>query len=515
MPDSHARVRIFEPDRVRRPMGPFLRWIISRYVVWTEVFGYVFCILTAAAIIVCWIVKVDEVAKQLSTVTPKLKPYEVAVKHDKEAVVLRVFVEDWQPVHKGTPVAEACDDADWLQQFKTIQQLETFAKGLRELEKTAPLSADLAAQAAAAEAQVEAWRKTEPPADKRITLKSPHAGEISLTKDVAGKLLKAKESLAKVYDFNDLRLPIKLAGTNTERVRVGQPVKLNVIPDYGKGCILRADTKLGWWRSGRMQFNYVLDAKEMKEFLKKPLTDQVFMTKEDRRRDIALDPKEVKDIEMLMCRVANVRLKDEEAKQVPPDGWLEAERLAKYEDMMGVITDGKHTGTYVTNYLDPEMKQKLQTLLQEKLKSKTANLYPDDKEVIPLRLGDVSKMRNFLRLKMELVDLKKATGDEEPAEDQAEDAAKAKKNAPIPNDQWDAKRAEKDKEWADKTEKAILCDKYKDERWFEGNVRLKDPPRAVSDKLRELIKADSAAALTVKVEAVVDERRLAMLLFRQ
>ena len=55
----------------------------------------------------------------------------------------------------------------------------------------------------------------------------------------------------------------------------------------------------------------------------------------------------------------------------------------------------------------------------------------------------------------------------------------------------------------------------KTERLFKGTVRMVDPPKELEDTVRSLAQQDPPAYLSAKVEAVLDKRRVAMLLFRQ
>ena len=64
MSERRGRERLFEIDPVKRPQRPFWRLIISKYVGWVQAFGYVFCAAVTAGIVVCWIVKTDEVARE-------------------------------------------------------------------------------------------------------------------------------------------------------------------------------------------------------------------------------------------------------------------------------------------------------------------------------------------------------------------------------------------------------------------------------------------------------------------
>ncbi|NCO43356.1 MAG: hypothetical protein GW911_04885 [Armatimonadetes bacterium] len=64
-----------------------------------------------------------------------------------------------------------------------------------------------------------------------------------------------------------------------------------------------------------------------------------------------------------------------------------------------------------------------------------------------------------------------------------------------------------------KREGAVMTDQL--ERFYQGTLRVVDPPEVLQQKVRELFLLDTPKYLTAEVEWIVDKRRIAMLLFRQ
>lgn len=244
-----------------------------------------------------------------------------------------------------------------------------------------------------------------------------------------------------------------------------------------------------------MQFNDLLDGKTTRDKVAKALADQAFVTREDRKRGVVLYPKEVKEMD-LVCRVRASRLDEEKLDEVGRDNWLQPDVLGKIEDLRGEVIDGKHTGLFQTNYIPDALREELRQQVWGMIGDKSARLPVDGETSIPVHLDALRRLRVYLKLQVEIKDV-------------------SRPDAGSPGPDWTALREQTDKDWKAKAKEARICDKAKDERNFEATVRLANPPPVLSAKLRKLMQADPAAGLSAKVEAVVDKRRVALLLFRQ
>ncbi len=520
MPERRGRERIFEIDPVKRPKGLWLRRLIANYVVWVEVFGYLFCAAVATGIIVCWVYKVDEIAREKDVGKSLIKPREETLTHTKDAVVTRLAVKEWGQVAHWAFVVEICDDPEWVARYRTIEKFDEFAKGLRELEKTAPLPADVLRQVMAAEKEVETWNRGPAREKSRTMLQAPTEGVVIGTSDLAGKFIKSGDPICKIVNFSDLHISVKLSGVNVERVRVGMPAKITVSPDYGLGCVVRADARLGWFSSERLQFNYALDGKETKALLLNWWKEHPVVSQEDVKRKVALTPSEVEEAE-ITCALTVEPFPPAEADQLGETSLLKLEEIGRKNPLRGTLVSGKHTGTYTTNHLSPDVREQLTQKIGDVLKGKVAR-FSGDLHHAPLRVEGVYNVRNYLKLKASITDLTM----DEPPKPQAPDGKKTDKEQTQQEIQaavvdgkatadagWKLRRAGMDQELAQAAQAGVDVDKG--DRFFEGEVRLSNPPVVLSEKVREAYEKSPTAYLKAKTEVVVGRCRLAMLLFRQ
>jgi len=299
------------------------------------------------------------------------------------------------------------------------------------------------------------------------------------------------------------------------------PAEVTVNPDYGLGCVVRADIKVGWFGSRRLQFNYLLDGKDVKSYLLDWWKDRHICSNEDSKRDVALTPSEIEEAE-ITCTVATRPLTPGEEAQARESPSLEVETIGAQNPLRATVISGKHTGSYTTNYLAPEVRQELARRVTEGLKGKVA-VSPNDPKMRALRMEDISGLRTFLKIKAVIPDLtmEDTAKPSKPPGGKATDKKGPLKDIPAavvdekatPETAWKLRRAEQDKEFA--TLAASGLDVDKGDRFFEGVVRISNPSPALTDEVKEAYHKTPAVYLKAKVEVVVGECRLAMLLFRQ
>ena len=515
--------RIFDFERVKRPSSRWARRIIAHYAQWTEVFGYAFCALIAVAILVCWFYKVDEVAGEKDVAKTVVKPYEEPVKATAECVVTKVLVKERDQVAKGDPLLEVCEDPGWLRAYKLRQQWETFARGLRELEKDAPLPFDMLAQATEYELRVKDWDAGRKTTGTRTVVKAPLAGDVAGTKDLEGKVVAKDGALLRVVNCKDLRLAILLSGANVERVRVGMPANVEIQPKYGKNAVVRVDTRLSFWKRRRLRILDQFDDETMKSLVGEWWKDRCFMAQEDRRRSIALPATTMSEVE-IMVAAGSQRLSPAALKRVPDGLRLGVDHLAPREDFRGTIMEGTHTAIYQTAVLTEEAQRDLQSYVWKRLRGRVGPLREADGTEIALRLERMRRFRAIMRIKAELPGPDMAALEKDFVE-QLPPGKKPPKRRPLFSmrehlelgptllPHWREQYDKIERDRASRLEDALEVEKT--ERLFKGTVRMVDPPKELEDTVRSLAQQDPPAYLSAKVEAVLDKRRVAMLLFRQ
>ncbi|MBI3948085.1 MAG: HlyD family efflux transporter periplasmic adaptor subunit [Armatimonadetes bacterium] len=517
--------RYFRFDEVKIPTNKRIRHIIVHYVRWVEIFGYCFCAIVAAGISVCWFYHVDELAVEKDLAKTVVKPLEYSLKASKEAVVTRVTVSDFQKVKAGEPLAEIVDAPAFVAGWKSTQQLEAMVKGLNDLigastpadATPTPAPADAATvpgttpgptppglemavrERDAAQARMDAWRAMSLSRFRPQVLKAPADGEVMGAKDLQGKVVAADGEVLKVVDFAALRLKVKLSGTNVERVRVGQPVKIEIQPNYGTETAVRGDIRLSTTQRQRVQFQDILDTDDTKKLLTERWKGKRLTSKEDKKWGLSIPATEASEVEMVTTRLQFDRLPGSAAgtNRVDPEP---LERLK----LEGQVIEGSHTATFRVKEKDPAPRAEVMKRIEAKLRDKETQTVVGN----PLRsLAAKARGREF---EGDLVDLR-LRGFGEPTiflkvKAALPEPAKAERGFTGKHQQWEAD-AKKGIENAVETERT--------ERLFEGVVQLVDAPQLLQDRLRGLAQQDPPIDLKSKVSVVVGKRRLALVLFRQ
>jgi hypothetical protein len=234
-----------------------------------------------------------------------------------------------------------------------------------------------------------------------------------------------------------------------------------------------------------------------------------------------LTPSEIEEAE-ITCTVATRPLTPGEEAQARESPSLEVETIGAQNPLRATVISGKHTGSYTTNYLAPEVRQELARRVTEGLKGKVA-VSPNDPKMRALRMEDISGLRTFLKIKAVIPDLtmEDTAKPSKPPGGNVTDKKAPRKDIPAavvdekatPETAWKLRRAEQDKEFASLAASGLDVDKG--DRFFEGVVRISNPSPALTDEVKEAYHKTPATYLKAKVEVVVGECRLAMLLFRQ
>lgn len=350
-----------------------------------------------------------------------------------------------------------------------------------------------------AQARITAWRTANLSRVRPQVLTAPAKGEVLGAKDLQGKVIAADGEVLRVADYSTVRMKIKLAGTNVERVRVGQTAKIQIQPGYGTELAVHGDVRLNLLQRQRLRFQDILDVDDTKKLLTDHWKGKYITSKEDRKWRMALPVTEASDVELVTTRLQFQRLRGAPAaeKRVMPEP-LEKMKLE------GQVIEGSHTATYRLSEKDPKVREAVRKQIDQKLRGKEiltlfanplqamvakARKREFEGEEVGIRVRGFGEPSVFFKVKAALP---------EPKREEQGFLAKQKK--------WE-EDAKKNLEKAVETERT--------ERFYEGVVELKNAPRVLQDTMRALAQRETPTDLKAKVTVVVGKRRLALVLFRQ
>jgi biotin carboxyl carrier protein len=433
---------------IRAPRRKWLRRLIAKYVRYVEVIGYLFVVLAAAGIVACWVIQVDDVVK--ADVNPVIKPRTEIVKDDQnDVVVVKVLVNNHRTVQANQPLVRVCRDPKWVKRFKATQQLEEAQRMLKEAENEG--------------SETTATDAPKLPDDApTVELAAPIAGVVDGVKDLEGKIIQKGKDIARVIDFEDLRLKVKLIGEKVPDARIGQKAHIEILPDYGsQNIFVRGEAKWSAFNQQHVQFNDLLDA-EAKEAIKAKLQDKTLTL----RGDVPLTFTDVLSVSVDSMIVPQSVASD--AKPAAASEFLEG-----LNPLRGTMIEGKHTGKIELREVPDDVKEELRRRLLEKLKGRVVST--DDK---PFRVADVQNVRPAIQLKIETPD---------PGKDE--------------------------KALEEKLKNAYVAAKI--ERFYEGTIAIDNPPPQLIMIVRQLQLQDKPADVKTNVWVAVAKRRVAMLLFRR
>jgi hypothetical protein len=417
---------------IRAPHSKRLRRFIAKYIRYVEVIGYGFVILATLGIIACWVIEVDDVAK--ADGTPAIKPRTEILKDvENDVVVVKVLVKTHADVKAGQPLLKVCRDPQWVKQLKAMQPLEDAQRALRELEQNSMME----------------------------SLTAPIAGIVDGVKDLEGRVIEKGKDIARVLDFDDLRLTVKLIGENVPKARAGQKAYIELLPDFGRESVyVRGEVQSSALRNNHVQFNDLLDA-TAKDVIKKKMEDKTLTLRED----IPLKFSDVLNV-WVDATIVPQQVSDETPA-------LQDESLQNLTPLRGTLVEGKHTGKVELRDVPEDVSEALRPLLMEKLKDKVASA--DGKS---FRVVDVQNVHPIIQFKIETPDPQVS-----------------------------------DEELESQLQNAYVAAKI--ERFYEGAVKLDDPPAELKSLVRRLQLADKPTDVKVNLWVAVARRRVAMLLFRR
>lgn len=219
--------QIFRPEW--RTKNRLKRRIYSKYMGWLEKFGYLVVLCVLGAFVFAFNYRVDDVVKADAV---KLEPAARAIKFEEPIFVAKVLVEDFAEVQAGQPLLEVAKGSEAIQKYRRWVKLDALRS---EVGTSAEINR---LEALYAKPQTE-------------IIPSPAAGTFRL--DFKEDEAEPDTTLARVVDYNDLRLLASLEGQTVPKAAVGQFARVTAI-NIGSAdkTIFRGSSQTGPTLSGRI-----------------------------------------------------------------------------------------------------------------------------------------------------------------------------------------------------------------------------------------------------------------------
>ena len=427
------------------------RRLIAKYVKYLEIFGYGFVFAVATAIAFLWFTKTEDLV--LSNAEP-IKPHEYVLSYDEDILVLEALVENKTDVTVGQPLFEISRDKSQVNRYRAKQVAEELEGALDSLATSSSLTLSERELQGVMRSATSVWEQE---LSRRETLTATHAGVILFEEEVVGTVVEKGDEIARILDFDDLRISAGLKGAAQRLARVGQLAHIEVITTYGDGEILRTDVDSpDWWSTGFAQFNDISDgqvSKQLEEYFSGKL-----VTIED---DTVFALGKVKKIDLHSgLNVQNAGPLDSREK-------IEAEPLNRLA-LTGTVIEGTHTAEFRIHTFPDEVQQEIQNTLQDRILERQF-----DTGGQPFSVNEITDLSMIVEM--------------------------------------DADEPEIDGTNLD----VQMVDAEKTKRTFKGVIRIDDPHPVLKAKVRELALLKKPIYIKAIVKVVVGERRIAMLLFRK
>ena len=427
------------------------RRLIAKYVKYLEIFGYGFVFAVATAIAFLWFTKTEDLV--LSNAEP-IKPHEYVLSHDEDVIVIEALVENKTDVTIGQPLFEISRDKSQVSRYRAKQVAEELEGALDSLATSSSLTSTERELQGVMRSATSVWEQE---LSRRETLTATHAGVILFEEEVVGKVVEKGDEIARILDFDDLRISAGLKGAAQRLARVGQLAQIEVITTYGDGEILRTDVDSpDWWSTGFAQFNDISDgqvSKQLEEYFSGKL-----VAIED---DTVFALGKVKKIDL------HSTLNVQNARPLDPGEKIEAEPLNRIT-LTGTVIEGTHTAEFRIHTFPNEVQQEIQNTLQDRILERQF-----DTGGLPLSVNEITDLSMIIEM----------------------DADEPENNEMVQNGQ--------------------MVDAENSKRSFKGVIRIDDPHPVLKAKVRELALLKKPIYIKAIVKVVVGERRIAMLLFRK
>lgn len=427
------------------------RRLIAKYVKYLEIFGYGFVFAVAAAIAFLWFTKTEDLV--LSNAEP-IKPHEYVLSFDEDIIVIEALVENKTDVTVGQPLFEISRDKSLVSRYRARQVAEELSGELDSLATSSSLTLSERELQGVLSSTAYEWEQE---LSQRETLTATHSGVILFEEEVVGTVVLKGDEIARILDFDDLRISAGLKGAVQRLARVGQPAHIEVITTYGDGEILRTDVDSpDSWRTGFAQFNDISDGQVTKQ-LEEYFSGKLVAIEDD--TVFALG--KVKKIDL------HSTLNVQNAGPLDPGEKIEAEPLNRIA-LTGTVIEGTHTAEFRIHTFPNEVQQEIQNTLQDRILERQF-----DTGGLPLSVNEITDLSMIVEM--------------------------------------DADEPEIDGTSLD----VQMVDAEKTKRSFSGVIRIDDPHPVLKAKVRELALLKKPIYIKAIVKVVVGERRIAMLLFRK
>ena len=427
------------------------RRLIAKYVKYLEIFGYGFVFAVATAIAFLWFTKTEDLV--LSNAEP-IKPHEYVLSYDEDVIVIEALVENKTDVTVGQPLFEISRDKSQVSRYRAKQVAEELEGALDSLATSSSLTSTERELQGVMRSATSVWEQE---LSRRETLTATHAGVILFEEEVVGTVVEKGDEIARILDFDDLRISAGLKGAAQRLARVGQLAQIEVITTYGDGEILRTDVDSpDWWSTGFAQFNDISEGQVTKQ-LEEYFSGKLVAIEDD--TVFALG--KVKKIDL------HSTLNVQNAGPLDPGEKIEAEPLNRIT-LTGTVIEGTHTAEFRIHTFPNEVQQEIQNTLQDRIVERQF-----DTGGLPLSVNEITDLSMIIEM----------------------DADEPENNEMVQNGQ--------------------MVDAENSKRSFKGVIRIDDPHPVLKAKVRELALLKKPIYIKAIVKVVVGERRIAMLLFRK
>lgn len=427
------------------------RRFIAKYVKYLEIFGYGFVFAVATIIAFLWFTKTEDLV--LSNAEP-IKPHEYVLSLDEDIVVIEALVKNKTDVTIGQPLFEISRDKSQVNRYRAKQVIEELEGALDSLAISSSLTLSERELQGVMRSATSAWEQE---LSQRETLTATHAGVILFEEEVVGTVVEKGDEIARILDFDDLRISAGLKGAVQRLARVGQPAHIEVITTYGDGEILRTDVDSpDSWGTGFAQFNDISDGqitKQLEEYFSGKLVaiedDTVFALGKVKKIDLHSG-----------LNVQNAGPLDSRQK-------IEAEPLNRIA-LTGTVIEGTHTAEFRIHSFPNEVQQEIQNTLQDRILERQF-----DTGGQPFSVNEITDLSMIVEMDADEPEIEGTNLDVQ------------------------------------------MVDAEKTKRTFKGVIRIDDPHPVLKAKVRELALLKKPIYIKAIVKVVVGERRIAMLLFRK
>ena len=427
------------------------RRFIARYVKYLEIFGYGFVFAVIAIIAFLWFAKTEDLV--LSNAEP-IKPHEYVLSPDEDVIVIEALVKNKTDVTVGQPLFEISRDESQVNRYRAKQVAEELAGALDSLATSSSLTLSERELQGVMRSATSVWEQE---LSQRETLTATHDGVILFEEEIVGTVVEKGDEIARILDFDDLRISASLKGAAQRLARVGQLAHIEVITTYGDGEILRTDVDSpDSWSTGFAQFNDISDGQITKQL------ENYFSGKLAAIED---------DTVFALGKVTKIDLHStlnvQNAGPLDPGEKIEAEPLNRIA-LTGTLIEGTHTAEFRIHTFPNEIQQEIQNTLQDRILERQF-----DTGGQPLSVNEITDLSMIIEM--------------------------------------DADEPEIDGTSLD----VQMVDAEKTKRSFKGVIRIDDPHPVLKAKVRELALLKKPIYIKAIVKVVVGERRIAMLLFRK